>query len=41
MNSTCSGERLPGDADGNKDQDWLVAEREILARHGSHEQHTA
>ncbi len=30
-----------GDANGNKDQDWLVAEREILARHGSHEQHTA
>ncbi len=30
-----------GDADGNKDQDWLVAEREILARHSSHEQHTA
>jgi hypothetical protein len=32
-----------GDANGNrdKDQDWLVAEREILARHSSHEQHTA
>jgi len=30
-----------GDANGNKDQDWLVAEREILARHGGHEQHTA
>ncbi|MFZ1132792.1 MAG: DUF2934 domain-containing protein [Terriglobales bacterium] len=26
---------------GNKDQDWLIAEREILSRHGSHHQHSA
>jgi len=30
-----------GSESGNEDQDWLVAEREILARHGTHEQHTA
>jgi DNA-binding PucR family transcriptional regulator len=26
---------------GDENQDWLVAEREILSRHGGHGQHTA
>ena len=27
--------------DGNENQDWLIAEREVRSRHGSQERHTA
>jgi len=30
-----------GDENGNENQDWLVAEREILSRHGGDEHHSA
>ena len=30
-----------GNGNGNENQDWLIAEREIRSRHGSHERHTA
>ena len=30
-----------GNGNGDENQDWLIAEREIRSRHGSTEQHTA
>ena len=30
-----------GNGNGNENQDWLVAEREILSRHGGNEHHSA
>jgi Protein of unknown function (DUF2934) len=30
-----------GDTSGNPHQDWLIAEREILSRHGGQDHHTA
>jgi hypothetical protein len=30
-----------GGAHGDENQDWLVAEREVLSRQGGHEQHSA
>jgi Protein of unknown function (DUF2934) len=30
-----------GDVNGNENQDWLIAEREIRLRYGSQERHTA
>jgi hypothetical protein len=30
-----------GDAKGDENQDWLIAEREIRLRYGSQERHTA
>jgi hypothetical protein len=35
--ATAGGE----DGNGNENQDWLVAEREIRSRHGNQERHTA
>ena len=35
--ATAGGE----DGNGNENQDWLIAEREIRSRHGSQERHTA
>ena len=33
--------RATAGANGNQNQDWLIAEREILSRHSGHDQHTA
>ena len=35
--ATAAGE----DGNGDENQDWLIAEREIRSRHGSQERHTA
>lgn len=35
--ATAGGE----DGNGDENQDWLIAEREIRSRHGSQERHTA